>query len=91
MASVRRRVFFFGRVQGVGFRYTANTLAKSFAVTGWVRNLADGRVELLAEGEADEISRFLAAIAKSMGVNIQSTEVFEETPTGEFGDFRVIS
>lgn len=60
-----RRVFYEGRVQGVGFRYTVRQLAKGFDVTGWVRNLPDGRVELLAGGEPDEVEAFLAAITES--------------------------
>ena len=51
-----------GRVQGVGFRYQTEHVARSFDVTGYVRNLADGRVELMAEGDRDEVCRFLAAV-----------------------------
>ncbi len=59
---VRRRVIFHGRVQGVCFRATARDLARGFAVTGFVRNLADGTVELQAQGDPGEIDRFCAAI-----------------------------
>jgi len=62
---IARNVFFEGRVQGVGFRYTVRNLARGFEVAGWVRNLDDGRVELLAAGEPDEVEAFLAAIAES--------------------------
>ena len=51
MPRERRRVVFSGRVQGVGFRFTCQSLARGFDVAGYVRNLADGRVELVAEGE----------------------------------------
>lgn len=60
-----RQVYYSGHVQGVGFRYSVKRIAKGFEVTGWVRNLADGRVELQAAGETDELSAFLAAIAES--------------------------
>ncbi|MBL8829940.1 MAG: acylphosphatase, partial [Planctomycetaceae bacterium] len=50
LSAIRRRVLFHGRVQGVGFRVTTRSIAQRFAVTGWVRNLPDGSVELLAEG-----------------------------------------
>ena len=60
-----RHVFYEGHVQGVGFRYTVRRLAKGYDITGWVRNLPDGRVELLAGGEPEEVSAFLAAIAES--------------------------
>jgi len=53
-----RRYFFEGRVQGVGFRYSVKQLAMGFDVTGWVRNLPDGRVEMLIAGEAEEIAEF---------------------------------
>lgn len=62
---IARQVFYEGRVQGVGFRYTVKNLARGFDVTGWVRNLADGRVELQCGGERDEVEAFLAAIAES--------------------------
>ena len=50
------QVFYAGNVQGVGFRYTIKQLAKGFDVTGWVRNLSDGRVELRASGAPDELA-----------------------------------
>ena len=60
----RRRVqiLYSGQVQGVGFRYTVKTVAAGFEVTGMVRNLPDGRVELVAEGGADELNAFRQAI-----------------------------
>jgi len=59
------QVFYEGRVQGVGFRYTARRLAAGFDVAGYVRNLPDGRVELLASGEAGEVEGFLEALRES--------------------------
>jgi len=59
------QVFYEGRVQGVGFRYCVRQLACGFEVTGWVRNLPDGRVEMQACGEAQELSQFLEAIRES--------------------------
>ena len=63
--NVVRQIFYQGRVQGVGFRYTVKQLAAGYEVTGWVRNLADGRVELVVRGEQPEIEIFLEAIAQS--------------------------
>ena len=59
------RVLYSGRVQGVGFRYTLRTLANGFEVTGTVRNLADGCVELVAEGSKDELDAFRQGIKES--------------------------
>jgi acylphosphatase len=59
------QVCYEGRVQGVGFRYTARRIASGFDVSGYVRNLPDGRVELLASGEPAEVDDFLAALRDS--------------------------
>ena len=59
------QVFYEGHVQGVGFRWTVRHIAKGFDVTGWVQNLADGRVELQAGGEESEVLAFLDAIKTS--------------------------
>ena len=59
------QVFYEGNVQGVGFRYTVRQIAKGFDVTGSVRNLPDGRVELQVTGEEDEVRAFLEAIGQS--------------------------
>ncbi len=65
MKRCRLQVLYSGRVQGVGFRYTVNALARGFEVTGFVRNLADGRVELVANGLKDELEAFQQAIRDS--------------------------
>src|SRR2546423_15179029 len=59
------QVFYEGRVQGVGFRFTVRHIAKEFDVTGWVRNLPDGRVELHVVGEEDEVHAFVRRIGDS--------------------------
>ena len=86
---IRRTVHFSGRVQGVGFRYTTESVAAGFDVTGTVRNLPDGRVLLLAEGQAREIDRFIAAVRSAMAGHIQRVDVADSAPTGEFHTFRM--
>jgi acylphosphatase len=61
-ARARLTALFSGRVQGVGFRYTAKTVAAGFELTGVVKNLPDGRVELIAEGARAELDAFRAAL-----------------------------
>ncbi len=58
----RMQIFYSGCVQGVGFRYTAKTVAAGFEIAGVVRNLPDGRVELIAEGAHDELEAFREAV-----------------------------
>lgn len=58
-------VFYEGRVQGVGFRWSVRNVAKGFDVTGWILNLPDGRVQMQVGGEEEEVRSFLAAINQS--------------------------
>lgn len=86
----RREVFYRGRVQGVGFRWTVHNIAQRFAVTGFVKNLEDGRVHLVAEGSAAELEAFLEAILGRMGSNIREATVVHSTPQGEFTSFEIV-
>ncbi|MFH1417528.1 MAG: acylphosphatase [Planctomycetota bacterium] len=86
---VRRTVLFAGRVQGVGFRYTTCRIAADYDVTGYIRNLPDGRVEMLAEGESDEVDRFVGAVSAEMSSNIQEAQKANSAATGEFDRFDV--
>lgn len=83
-----REVVYAGRVQGVGFRYTATTVAKQYAVTGFVKNLDDGRVQLVVEGSAGEVDTFLDALAERMGGNVRSTTMQKRPVTGTWTSFR---
>jgi acylphosphatase len=84
-----RRVFFSGRVQGVGFRFTVCDVARRFDVAGFVRNLPDGRVELLCEGPPDETVRFIDAVYQAMTDYIREMNTTEESPTHEHTDFGI--
>ena len=89
MQRERRHVTYSGQVQGVGFRYTSMCVARGHDVTGWVRNLPDGRVEIVAEGAAAELDRFLSGVASALGGYIAATQVEIGTASGEFGGFGV--
>ncbi len=80
-------VYFSGRVQGVGFRYQTLQVAKEFDVSGWVANLADGRVQLEAEGRAQEVRDFIQAIQERMEGNIRKVEQIQETRPPQFTGF----
>lgn len=88
----RMHLLYSGRVQGVGFRYTVKTAASGFEVTGAVRNLADGRVELLAEGQRAELEAFRLAIRES-GLEhfIQKEDVAWTDAQNEFRGFEIVS
>ena len=86
----RTHVFYSGRVQGVGFRYSAREVACGFEVTGSVRNLPDGRVELVAEGDEEEVKAFLEAIHQSqLGNCIRGEDVNWGQASGEFTRFEI--
>ena len=82
-------VYFSGTVQGVGFRFTAMRVARRFPVTGYVRNLRDGRVELVAEGEPETLTRFLAGVEQAMSGYISNRQATFEPAAGEFDEFRM--
>jgi acylphosphatase len=88
--KARAHVFVSGRVQGVFFRSETRQEARRHAVSGWVRNLPDGRVEVVFEGEKEDVERLVEFCRKgSTGARVTRTEVFLEAYTGEFKDFRI--
>jgi len=89
MAIEQRIIHFLGSVQGVGFRYTACRVAGGYDVTGFVRNLPDGRVECLVEGEAAEIDAFLADLADRMKHYIRSHTQQTAPYSGRYQSFGV--
>jgi acylphosphatase len=85
----RREVCYRGYVQGVGFRYTVQRIARGYEVEGFVRNLPDGRVELVAEGTAQTLDRFLGQVAESMSQYIHHSDAERCPPTGEYSGFDI--
>jgi acylphosphatase len=91
MARQQLHVFYVGRVQGVGFRYTTKTVAQGFEVTGTVRNLPDGRVELIAEGERSELESFRKAIQDSdVGIYIRQEQAAWNEAKNCFRGFEIV-
>jgi len=89
MVDIRKEVVFTGRVQGVGFRFTTRSLSRGFNVSGFVRNLPDGSVELVAEGAAEEVENFLDALKERMADYIRDVREREGPPTGGYHGFEV--
>lgn len=87
---IGRQVFYEGHVQGVGFRYTVRQIATGFDVVGWVKNLPDGRVEMQAGGEREEIEAFLQAITDSdLGSLIRKQDAHEIPPLTGVRGFQI--
>jgi acylphosphatase len=90
MAEVHHEtVFFGGHVQGVGFRYSVLHVAREFEVAGYVRNLADGRVQLEAEGRKDVVDAFVAAIEEKMHGYVRKTERDGARRAPQFSGFTI--
>ena len=85
----RLTVNFRGRVQGVGFRWNVREESSGFDVTGYVKNLPDGSVEMLAEGEKDEVNRFLASVENRMRSYVTDRTTLERMGDGQFSDFGI--
>ena len=86
----RIHVFYSGRVQGVGFRMTAEEIAQGLGVVGWVKNLRDGRVELAAEAEEATLKRFLSTIQNGTMKNfIVQTEIVWSNASDTFDEFEI--
>ncbi len=83
-------LYYSGMVQGVGFRWTVGRLALGLDIDGFVRNLPDGRVEIVSEGEEEELKAFLGKIRSgSLGHYIRDVEESWQEPTGEFSGFSI--
>ena len=84
------QVFFSGTVQGVGFRFTVERLSRRFQVSGFVRNLDDGRVEVVAEGEEAVLAEFLGAVRESgMKYYIEDVEAHWSESQKAFSGFKI--
>ncbi|MBO5448170.1 MAG: acylphosphatase [Ruminococcus sp.] len=89
MKKIRRHFIFSGSVQGVGFRYRAFYAARSLGVTGWVKNLYDGSVEMEAEGSEESIDRLILSVEKGTFVRIENMSV-KDIPTVDDRTFDIL-
>jgi len=88
---IRMQVFYSGRVQGVGFRYTVRATATGYEVAGTVANLADGRVQLIVEGAPEELESFRQAIRDSgLAHFIEHEEVTRSDARNDFRGFEIV-
>jgi acylphosphatase len=86
----RRRVTYSGQVQGVGFRMTARRLSTGYPISGYVRNLPDGRVEIVAQGEPEVLSQYLQAVQREFAEMIRDCDEVIEPSDGEsFAGFTI--
>ncbi len=88
---MRAHVWISGRVQGVFFRAHTKEVAEKLGLTGWVRNLPDGRVEAVFEGEEEAVKEAIEWCKRGPPLaRVEKVEVRYEDPTGEFRDFRIV-
>lgn len=85
----RRQAYYSGNVQGVGFRFTTRRIAQEFDVTGFVRNLPDRRVEVVAEGPPDDLDDFMAAVGERMSNQIRNVDCDRRPAIDEFSSFDI--
>ena len=85
----RMHILYSGMVQGVGFRFTCESMAIQSGIRGWVKNLADGRVEIVAEAEEEALKDFLKQIRQSFSKYIQDEDLRWSETADEFHDFQI--
>lgn len=86
---VAKHIIFIGRVQGVGFRFTAHRMASRYRLAGFVRNLRDGTVEMLAQGPAEDIEDCVQDIKEAMAGYVRETVIDEVPLDPKYTDFRI--
>ena len=89
MSQIAKHIVFAGQVQGVGFRFTAFDVANRHQLTGLVRNLMDGSVEMIAQGRPDDIDDCIRDIKESLSSYIRETKIEEISPDPKYKDFKI--
>jgi acylphosphatase len=85
----RWHIFFSGRVQNVGFRYTCRQVADRHRVGGWVKNLPNGNVEMVVEGDTKHLTRYVTDISDSTQGHVADTQIAKLAATGEFSQLEI--
>jgi acylphosphatase len=88
-AHARWTIWYSGNVQGVGFRFTTVHVARHYPVTGYVKNLPDGRVEVVAEGSPGDLQAFQNALEEAMAGYVRDRKRDQRPGTREFADFGI--
>lgn len=86
---VARHIIFTGNVQGVGFRFTAHRIANRHQLTGFVRNAPDGTVEMLTQGQPEDIDNCIKDLKDSFAGYIRETQIEDVPPNPRYADFRI--
>ena len=86
----RWHIYFYGRVQGVGFRYTCKATASKYDVTGWVKNLNNGSVEMIVEGEAAELRCYVDEVCSSTHGRVDDKKVTKSVAAGTFTSMKIV-
>ena len=89
MSQTAKHIIFKGRVQGIGFRFTSLNIANRYHLTGLVRNLLDGTVEMIAQGEPDDVIKCIRGIEKAFEGYITETNVTEISVNARYKDFKI--
>ena len=89
MDKTCKHIIFTGRVQGVGFRFTAYSIAKRCLLTGLVRNLSDGSVEMLVQGLTEDVDNCIKDIQESFENYVSNTQIEEVEPESKCADFKI--
>lgn len=88
---VRAHMYIHGNVQGIGYRYWMRSQARKLGLTGWVRNLSDGRVEAMVDGSKDKVEEIIIKCKQGpMLAGIKHLDIIWEKTKGEFEDFTIV-
>jgi len=89
MSQTAKHIIFVGRVQGIGFRFTALDIANRYRLTGMVRNVPDGTVEMIAQGPSDDIADCIRDIKEALEGYIRETKTEEIPPDPKYTNFKI--